>query len=305
MKESIAAFAQFMTIEKNLSAQTRKSYLGDLNQFAAFLAEYRPGAAPAPGEIDHLSIRAYMASLYRQRMKKVTMARKLSAVRSFFDYLLREGRVTANPAETVQAPKAEKVIPVILSVDEVANVLAAEPADGDVAGWRDRAIMELFYSSGLRLAELTSLNIGDVDSGQSLVKVRGKGSKERLVPVGGPALAAVGRYLQSRGDAAGPGRDAPLFTGRDGRRLHPRSVARIVDRCVAESGIGRKISPHKLRHSFATHLMDAGADLRSIQEMLGHESLSTTQKYTQVSVSRLMEIYDKAHPKAGGQDEEK
>ncbi|MDQ5988740.1 MAG: Tyrosine recombinase XerC [Syntrophus sp. SKADARSKE-3] len=246
-----------------------------------------------------------MASLYRQRMKKVTMARKLSAVRSFFDYLLREGRVTANPAETVQAPKAEKVIPVILSVDEVANVLAAEPADGDVAGWRDRAIMELFYSSGLRLAELTSLNVGDVDRGQSLVKVRGKGSKERIVPVGGPALAAVGRYLQSRGDAAGTGRDAPLFTGREGRRLHPRSVARIVDRCVAESGIGRKISPHKLRHSFATHLMDAGADLRSIQEMLGHESLSTTQKYTQVSVRRLMEVYDKAHPKAGGQDKEK
>jgi len=302
MKESIAAFEKFMAIERNLSEHTRKNYLADLRQFTDFLAENRSGTTLGPGGIDHLTVRAYMASLYRQKMKKVTMARKLSAIRSFFEYLLREGRVASNPAEAVQAPKAEKHIPVFLSVDEMANVLNAEAAPDDEAALRDRAIVELFYSSGIRLSELANLDVADLDAAQALVKVKGKGSKERLVPVGAPALSAVGQYLALRGAAEG-GEAGPLFTGRDGRRLNPRSIARIVERRVKASGIGRKISPHKLRHSFATHLMDAGADLRSIQEMLGHESLSTTQKYTQVSISRLMEIYDKAHPKAGGNDE--
>jgi integrase/recombinase XerC len=299
MKESIAAFEKYMAVERNLSGHTRKNYLADLRQFTDFLAENRPGAEPEPGGIDYLTVRAYMASLYRQKLKKVTMARKLSAIRSFFDYLVREGRVASNPAEAVQAPKAEKHVPVFLSVDEMMNVLNAEAGGDDETALRDKAIMELFYSSGIRLSELANLDVPDLDEAQALVKVKGKGKKERLVPVGVPALSAVGRYLAVR--TAAEGREAvPLFTGREGQRLNPRSIARIVEKRVLASGIGRKISPHKLRHSFATHLMDAGADLRSIQEMLGHESLSTTQKYTQVSVSRLMEVYDKAHPKAGG-----
>jgi len=305
MKKSIAAFEKFMAIEKNLSHHTRKSYLADLRQFEAFLEEQKPSDAPEPGEIDYMMVRTYMASLYRQKMKKVTMARKLSAIRSFFNYLLREGKVAANPADMVQAPKAEKYIPTFLSVDEMMNILSAEAQGDDITGLRNKAIMELFYSSGIRLSELTGLNVEDLDVGQSLLKIRGKGSKERLVPIGGPALVSVQLYLKVRGAAMIQEVDVsgtPLFTGREGSRINPRSIARIVDQLVRVSGVGRKISPHKIRHSFATHLMDAGADLRSIQELLGHESLSTTQKYTSVSISRLMEVYDKAHPKAGGED---
>lgn len=306
MEKAIEAFGAHLATERNLSPHTRRSYLADLGQFRAFLAEN--GLLPAGGSereqlaaIDHMAVRSFLGSLYRRKVRKVTIVRKVAALRTFFNYLMREGRVRVNPAEMVQAPKAEKYLPAFLPVEEMFSLLNLAFPD-DAAGSRDRAMLELCYSSGVRVSELTGLNLGDVDVQQGLVKVRGKGKKERIVPVGGQALRSVQDYLAKRGEWARKGRaadgDAPLFLSRNGTRIATRSVARILDRCALQSGINKKVSPHTLRHSFATHLLDAGADLRSIQEMLGHENLSTTQKYTSVTVAKLMEIYDRAHPKA-------
>ncbi len=295
----------YLEIERNLAYHTRKSYSSDLRQFCVYLKSQEKLCGPegiAVSAIDPLLIRGFMRTLYQEKVKKVTVARKLAAIRAFFKYLLREGRVSANPAELLQAPTPEKHIPAVLSVDEMLAVLKV-PFHETASAWRDRAIMELFYSSGLRLSELAGLNSEDIDWARELVKIRGKGRKERIVPVGRQALAALQDYVQRREEPAAERsnkRPDPLFLNGKGRRLTARSIARIVDRIVLASGIGRKISPHALRHSFATHMMDAGADLRAIQELLGHESLSTTQKYTAVSISRLMEVYDKAHPKARG-----
>ncbi|HLE16776.1 MAG TPA: tyrosine recombinase XerC, partial [Syntrophales bacterium] len=255
--------------------------------------------APGVAQVDQMLVRGFIRSLHREKVRKVTISRKMAAIRAFFKYLLREGRVSANPAELVHAPAPEKYIPTVLSVDEILTVLNVEFKDEPLE-MRDRAIMELFYSTGIRLSELAGLNIEDINFPQRLIKIRGKGRKERIVPVGGPALSSIQSYLKRRDNLLKnhPDSDSPLFLNNNGGRLTARSVARVVDRVVQRSGIGRKISPHALRHSFATHMMDAGADLRAIQELLGHESLSTTQKYTSVSISRLMEVYDKAHPKA-------
>lgn len=321
MEKAIEDFARHMEMERNLSPHTRKNYLTDLRQFKGFLDTNRitaekacldaGNASPDAGRdgnddfihIDHVVIRAFLGSLYRAKVKKVTIARKVAALRSFFKYLLREEKIKVNPAVLVQAPPSEKYIPAFLSVDEMFALLAA-PFKQDALGLRDRAIIEFFYSSGIRLSELTGLNMGDIDFNRVLMKIRGKGKKERIVPVGEPALLAMRDYLGKRGELLKGGREndanVPIFISRSGSRLTTRSVARVLDRYVHLSGINRKISPHTLRHTFATHLMDAGADLRAIQELLGHESLSTTQKYTSVSVSRLMEVYDKAHPKARG-----
>jgi integrase/recombinase XerC len=201
----------------------------------------------------------------------------------------------------VQSPRTDKYLPVSLSVDEVFSLLKVSFED-DPAGRRDRAILELLYSSGVRVGELTGLNLGDIDLDQGVMKVRGKGKKERIVPVGRPALSALSAYLVKRKELIRAGAEnyleAPIFVNRRGTRLTERSVARIVEKYIRMSGVNKRVGPHTLRHSFATHLLDAGADLRVIQELLGHASLSTTQKYTAVSVSRLMEVYDKSHPKA-------
>ncbi len=304
MKQAMVDFEAHLAVERNLSPHTRKNYLVDLRQFREFLEIEHPSKAAGENEItriDHLMIRSFLGSLYRKKLKKVTIGRKVAALRSFFSYLLREGKISANPADLVQSPRAEKYIPAFLSVDEVMAMVSANFGRG-FQGLRNRAIVELFYSSGIRLGELTGLNLEDIDDGQGLMRIRGKGRKERIVPVGRPALGVLREYLEKReevGRRAERDRQNAVFVGEGGRRLTVRTIQRIVDGAVIRSGINRKISPHALRHSFATHLMDAGADLRSIQELLGHESLSTTQKYTSVSVSRLMEVYDKAHPKAG------
>lgn len=305
MEKDIRDFAVYMEMERNLSAHTIKSYLTDLRQFQTYLQD-NAQSQEADGGLninrpDQMLIRAYLRALHRQKVKKVTIARKLAAIRAFFKYLLREGRIKANPAELIRAPSPEKHIPAFLSVDEVLAVLNIEFKD-DLSGTRDRALMELFYSAGIRLSELAGLNIDDINFSQGLLKIRGKGKKERIVPVGGPALSAIQSYLKILAGISGRRgiQDGPLFVNNRGGPLTTRSVARVVDKVVRISGIGRKISPHALRHSFATHLMDAGADLRAIQELLGHESLSTTQKYTSVSISRLMEVYDNAHPRARG-----
>ncbi|MDP2725306.1 MAG: tyrosine recombinase XerC [Syntrophales bacterium] len=302
MEKDIKDFGVHLEVERNLSYHTRRCYLSDLKQFRVFVETDGTSHAegdPSVAQIDQMLVRGFIRSLHREKVRKVTISRKMAAIRAFFKYLLREGRVSANPAELVHAPTPEKYIPTVLSVDEILAVLNIEFKDEPLE-MRDRAIMELFYSTGIRLSELAGLNIEDINFPQGLIKIRGKGRKERIVPVGGPALSSIQSYLKRRDNLLKnhPDSDSPLFLNNNGGRLTARSVARVVDRVVQRSGIGRKISPHALRHSFATHMMDAGADLRAIQELLGHESLSTTQKYTSVSISRLMEVYDKAHPKA-------
>ena len=248
------------------------------------------------------TMRAYLAYLYGRKLKKVSINRKISSLRAFYKYLLREGIIKRNPAQSVQTPKMEKYMPTFLSVDEAFELLNASRDNNSASDLRDQAMLELFYSSGLRLAELAGLNTEDINFNAALVKLRGKGKKERIVPVGGPALNAILRYLTAteilRKENSTSLLSGAFFLNVRGKRITTRSIARIVDVATVKSGIGRKISPHALRHSFATHLLAAGADLRSIQEMLGHESLSTTQKYTAVNINRLMEIYDKAHPRA-------
>jgi len=301
MENAVRDFGIHIDVERNLSYHTKRNYLSDLRQFREFLLK---NGVDKPSDVDQAVIRAFLASLYRGRIKKVTVSRKVASLRAFFKFLLREGKIRYNPAQMVQAPKGDKYLPSFLSIDEVFALLGVK-FESNVSGLRDRAIIEFLYSAGVRVGELTSLDVADVDFSNSLVKVRGKGRKERIVPVGEPALLVLREYISSRSGGErnknGSYADSPLFLNRFGSRLTPRSVRRVRDKYITMSGISRKISPHALRHTFATHLMDAGADLRVIQELLGHESLSTTQKYTSVSVTRLMEVYDRSHPRAGGE----
>ncbi|MBN2568914.1 MAG: tyrosine recombinase XerC [Deltaproteobacteria bacterium] len=298
MKSALIEFGAHIEIERNLSVHTKRNYLSDLNQFRNFLLNEGIDSLEL---IDQVIIRAFLTSLYRKRVKKVTISRKIASIKAFFKYLIREGHIMFNPAEVIQTPKAERYLPAFLSVDEIFDLLGVEFAEG-VLGLRDKAMLELFYSSGMRVSELTGLNLPDIDLERGSVRIRGKGKKERIVPVGEFALKAIRGYLDKRSELLRNKTenylDACLFLNRLGVRLTDRSVRRIVDKYMLMSGICKKISPHALRHSFATHLMDAGADLRVIQEMLGHESLSTTQKYTSMSVSRLIDVYDKSHPRA-------
>jgi len=308
MDELLREFDLHMDLERNLSTHTRKNYLIDLNQFRIYLEENHCTTEYFKNNpwqhVDYIMVRSFLGALYRKKVKKVTVARKLASLRSFFNYLIHRGEISINPLEAIQSPRTEKYIPTVLSVDEI-FVLLNFPFNADVFGLRDRAILELFYSSGIRLSELTGINEEDMDIAQGLVRIRGKGKKERIVPVGELAKQAVQSYMTTKRGEETTNKIlhspvVPLFVNRRYGRLSTRSVARILNKYVDLSGIQKKISPHTLRHSFATHLMDAGADLRSIQELLGHESLSTTQKYTAVSMNRLMAVYDSAHPKARG-----
>jgi integrase/recombinase XerC len=307
VENAIRAFSNHIEIERNLSPHTKRSYVNDVKQFEQFLLRngisVRKGGNDNRIDVDQMTIRAFLAFLYRKNIKKVTISRKIASLRAFFKYLLREGRVKNNPAELIQAPKIDKYLPTFLSVDEVFS-LVDTTFKPDSFGLRDKAMIELFYSSGVRVGELTGLNIKDIDWISGLVKIRGKGKKERIVPMGGPAAEALKQYVGKRDELVKKKRDNEdddaLFLNRFGTRMSTRSVGRLLDKYVLSSGINKKIGPHALRHTFATHLMDGGADLRVIQELLGHESLSTTQKYTSVSVGKLLEIYDRAHPKAKG-----
>lgn len=300
--QTLSEFCRYMAVEKNLSDKTIRAYRADLQQFALFIESSAAGEAPEGVPTDPLQIRSFLAALHNKKVKKVTIARKIAALRCFYRYLLREGKVRQNPAELVQAPRCEKYMPVVLSLDEVLALLSTSFSD-NALGRRDRAIVELFYSAGIRLSELAGLDRGDCELAAGLIKVLGKGRKERIVPIGGPAIEAIKAYLDKRQDLAAKsscGDDGEaLFLSRLGRRLSPRCIERIVEMAVKKCNLSKRISPHALRHTFATHLLDAGADLRSIQEMLGHRSLSTTQRYTKVSVRRLMEVYDRSHPRSG------
>ncbi len=294
----IERFRQYISIEKNLSLHTQRNYLSDLYQFKDFLEREYPKTGIET--IDNMIIRSYLGSLYKKN-RKSSIARKLASLRTFFKFLLRAGILKENPASIVSTPRLEKHVPSFLTIDEMFALLNI-PDETKLAGIRDKAILEILYSSGLRVSELVEMNEDDLDLNLGIIKVMGKGKKERIVPIGSKAIEALNNYLNSKKRLSKhplpSSLNPPLLLNQRGGRLTTRSVARIINRYIEQCGLLKNISPHSLRHTFATHMLDAGADLRAIQELLGHVSLSTTQKYTHVSISKLMEVYDNAHPKS-------
>ncbi|MEO6726962.1 MAG: tyrosine recombinase XerC [Blastocatellia bacterium] len=305
MQKQIDDFMQHLKYERNSSAHTLRNYESDLVQFYDHVAP--PGKdghrrAVNVRDIDHLTIREYMASLYEKKKKKSSIHRKVATLRTFFRYLCREGVMESNPAQLVSSPRVERTLPNHLTIEQMIKFIESPDLD-TLLGKRDRAILELLYASGLRVSEMVGLNLTDIDFTNQTVRVKGKGRKERIVPFGNHALKALQDYLAVRGELlieADPDKMDPkaVFMNYQGTRITTRSVGRMVDKYVKICADVHHISPHSLRHSFATHLLNAGADLRVIQELLGHVRLSTTQQYTHVSTDKLMEVYDKAHPKA-------
>lgn len=295
----VRQFMDYLAVERNSSAHTMASYERDLRQFYGFLKEDGNwGAEPDPAALGEQAVVSFVHWLHRRKSRKVTMARKLASIRSFFRFLVKKGLSGGNPAELVPTPKAEKFLPAVLTAEEAKSLVEA-PALRDEGGKNDRnalrdlAILEVLYSSGIRVSELTGLDMKDVDLKAGTLRVLGKGSKERLAFLGELARGSLKAYLDESGRVEGP-----VFLGKGGGRLVPRTVQRLVKACTAISGITKDPTPHALRHSFATHLLDAGADLRVIQELLGHAKLSTTQRYTKVGIQKMMEAYDNAHPRA-------
>ena len=300
-EQAVERFLDYLRNQKRVSPQTLRAYRNDLSQFGRYLEEeFGADEMPGPAEMDRLTIRGFVARLGRGSLAKSTIARKLSAVRSFLAHAVRDGQIESSPAESISSPKVPRPLPQTMTVDEIFNLLDRIQGD-DIAALRDRSILELLYAAGLRVSELVALDQDDLDLHAKMVRVLGKGGKERIVPLGKCAVEAIGAYLPDRGgllEKAKEGDAAALWLSRGGRRLSVRQVQNIVRR-HGTLGAGRgDLHPHAMRHSCATHLLDAGADLRSIQELLGHSSLSTTQRYTHVSVDRLMEVYDGAHPLA-------
>jgi len=293
MKPEIAGFLRYLDRERNASPHTIRAYAADLKQFQAHLAE-EMGRVGRLDDVDHLVIRAFLARLHRSGLKKISAARKLATLRTFFRYLCREGILERNPARALLSPRTERKIPTHLEESEIATLIEVPgQTDSDL---RARAILELLYATGIRCAELVGLDLGDIDLGARTVRVLGKGSKERIVPFGQPALSAVSAYLPVR--LQNRPKAPALFVNARGGRLTDRSVRQIVTNRVKQVAMTRRLSPHALRHSFATHLLERGADLRSIQELLGHASLSTTQRYTHVNARHILDIYKKTHPRA-------
>lgn len=288
MKEHIDAFIRQLDIERGASAHTIRAYRKDLEEFFEYVKT-------EPEKIDMIDVRGFIADQIRKGLNKTTAGRRLSSVRSFFNFLYREGHVKANPAKLVSNLKVPKLLPKFLSVDD-AFALIEKPEGIGFIPTRDRAILELLYSSGLRVAELSGLNVEEVNIREALIKIRGKGKKVRIVPVGSKAIEALKSYAIER--ILLKSKESALFLNRLGTRLTDRGVRRIVVKYAKASSIQGRIGPHTLRHSFASHLLQGGADLRVIQELLGHSSLSTTQKYTHLDITHLMDTYDRAHPLA-------
>jgi integrase/recombinase XerC len=313
VREAIERFLHHLRYEKNASRHTLRNYASDLEQFHAYL---KPpgGEAPSIAEIDHLLIREYLGSLHDQKLEKSSIARKLAALRAFFRFAVREGMIAQNPAKLVSTPSVPRKLPTVLTAEEINRFLdwmnsiepkvspKTDPKTAQRLLLRDRAIFELLYGSGLRVSELTGMNLADIDQKEQSVRVRGKGNKERVVPYGSKARAAFEAYWPAREElldgGGSQGRREAVFVNNRGGRLTERSVARLVKSYARQAEIHWNLHPHSLRHAFATHLLADGADLRAIQELLGHKSLSTTQRYTHVSIRQLMEIYDKSHPRA-------
>lgn len=321
----LAQFLEHLRYERNVSEHTLRNYASDLDQFLEYLApaetekpeakkraqQTDPGRAaskkrkrqePDLKQIDHITIREWLSSLHTAHKKKTSIARKLAALRTFFQFLVREGELEQNPAKLVATPRLEKKLPVHLSIEDAVRFIETPDLESDL-GKRDRAILELLYATGVRVAELTRLNLHDIDFRNKLLRVTGKRRKQRIVPFGDPALQALKNYLEVRDgllqQAPLAERDSQaLVLNYQGTRITTRSVGRMVEKYIRLCAGIHDISPHALRHSFATHLLDSGADLRDIQELLGHARLSSTQIYTHVSMEKLIEVYDKAHPKA-------
>jgi len=297
MIDDIKKYKSYLVAERNYSEHTVRAYMTDLTQFMNFLKKNRLPADTKNidiTKIEEIDIREFIGRLYNKN-SKASISRKLTSIRNFLEFLIRQGKIASNPAKLVPIPKGERRTPAFLTVDEV-FVLVEKPDDNEVLGVRDRAILELLYSSGLRVSELNGIKTGDTDLTSSFVKVLGKGGVERIVPIGSKAINAIKYFLEKRNELT-PKVDY-LFINSRGGRLSVRSIARIVKKYANLSGIPKNISPHVLRHTFATHLLGSGADLRAIQEMLGHKSLSTTQRYTHASIEKIMEVYDKTHPRA-------
>lgn len=320
--ELVEQFLNYLRYERHFSDHTAKCYGADLQQFSDFLlgrptekagnghADEEP-ADPTPEQyatlhekilkMDTFEIRGYLAHLAERQYSRATMARKLATLRSFYKFLMRRGCVTANPVAPIRTPKQEKRLPKCLTIDDVRKLLSA-PDDGSLLGTRDRAMLETLYSTGVRVSELVDMNLEDVDLGGGIIHIRGKGKKERIAPVGSSACEAIQRYLRVRQACPKSGSFDPkaLYVNKHGKRLSTRSVRRKLDKYLLEAGLDPSVSPHTLRHTFATHMLNNGADLRAVQELLGHQSLSTTQIYTHLTTNRLREAYESAHPRAEG-----
>lgn len=298
MQSSVQAFLNYLKVERNASALTIKSYTDDMTHLCEFFEE-QTGRIPHPQDIDVSQLRSYVAYLHECGYAQATVARRLACLRSFFRYCNREGICDKNPARPLRTPRAGRKLPHFLTTEEVGNLLIAPPANKN-DGLRDRAILETMYSAGLRVAEVVALSVRDFDRAQGILRVLGKGRKERVAPVGSYAIKALARWLEVRSpDTTAEAADQEaLFLNRFGRRLTTRSIGRMLEKHIATAGLSTQTSPHTLRHSFATHLLDGGADLRAVQELLGHKSLTTTQIYTHVSTRRLRETYEAAHPHA-------
>lgn len=296
MHSAFEDFLRYLRIERNASELTRKSYKEDIESFFDFCND-RLGSIPHPANVDVNTLRGYLAYLHECEYARTTIARRLACLRSFFRFCRREGLTESNPAQALRTPRVGRKLPHFLTTEEIATLLEAPPAN-NAEGLRDRAILETLYSAGLRVSELVGMNIVDWDQDADVVRVRGKGRKERIAPIGSYAAKALHRWLevrQPKENGKPEDRDA-VFLNRLGTRLTSRSVGRMIEKYLKLTGLSSKTSPHSLRHSFATHLLDGGADLRSVQELLGHKSLTTTQIYTHVSTQRLRETYEKAHP---------
>ena len=305
----MAKFLDYLKFEKHFSDYTVRSYSTDLTQFAWFIAcpDKVLGSSDVADSLlddklmacDDLNVREFLAHLFDLKYTKSSTARKLSALRTFYRYLIRTEMLEMSPLVAIRTPKQDKRLPKCLDIGQIEKLVGTPPAD-DVLGARDRAIFEVIYSSGLRVSELTAMELRDIDMQEGIIRVRGKGRKDRLVPVGSKAITATQHYLQQRlalGKTLSP-HAGRLFVNKFGGPLSTRSVRRKLDKYLLMAGLDRGVSPHTLRHSFATHLLDAGADLRSVQELLGHQSLSTTQIYTHLTTARLKQAYDHAHPRA-------
>jgi integrase/recombinase XerC len=299
MDEALAEFLRFLALEKNASAHTVKSYREDLTQAIRFFREQLPATAKDPSQLNSRALRAYVAWLNQHGYAKSTVARRVSAVRSWCRFLCRQGSLAGNPSDGLRGPRQQKKLPHFLSEADLARLLDTPPADTPL-GIRDRAILETLYAAGLRVSELTGLNLEALDLNDGVATIRGKGKRERLALLGPQSVAALRRWLDSRTQLLGRRAEArnALFLNKNGTRLSARSVGRLLEKYLKQAGLDPRASPHTLRHSFATHLLDRGADIRGVQELLGHRSLATTQVYTHVTTQRLCDSYHKAHPRA-------
>ena len=299
MRKSVTQFLRYLATERNASDLTIKSYREDLFGLMQWL-ETTIGSLPAADELTPQTLRQFQSALQEAGYARTTISRKLASLRSFYRFAQRQGLATSNPAKPLRNPRRQRKLPLVLTGDEIGRLLAAPPVI-DVSGLRDRAILETMYSAGLRVSEVVGLSDGDLDFDEQIIRVRGKGRKERISPLGSYAIGAIVDYRRKRTRHAteeSKGREAAVFVNRFGNRLTTRSVGRMLEKYIATADLDARVSPHTLRHSFATHLLDRGADIRSVQELLGHKSLATTQIYTHVSTANLRSIYEKAHPRA-------